>query len=243
MRHQKWSRTPSLRPWPASTRSSTCAAPPSSPRITCRGPSTCRCWSDAERAEVGTIYVQEFRLPGAADRRGQGGAQRRRHLETALEDRPANFRPLVYCWRGGQRSNAMATILSQVGWRTARAGRRLQDLPAPGAGEAVRRGWPLRLVLLDGGTGSGKTAILGAAGGAWRPDPGPGRTGPSSRLAVRRLCRTRRNPARRCSRAGCLGPGRLDRRGPWWSRRSPARSATSTCRRRSEEPDEGRPAG
>src|SRR6185437_1041023 len=74
--------------------------------------------TNAERAEVGTIYVQESRF--RARRIGAAMIARNvaRHLETELADRDGAFRPLVYCWRGGQRSNAMATILSQVGWRT-----------------------------------------------------------------------------------------------------------------------------
>jgi tRNA 2-selenouridine synthase len=115
---------------------------------------------DAERAQVGTIYVQESRF--RARRIGAALVARNvaRHLETALADRPGDFKPLVYCWRGGQRSGAMATILSQVGWRTAvLAGgyktyrrnvkaRLYDDEPA------------LKLVLLEGRTGSGKTEIL-----------------------------------------------------------------------------------
>ncbi len=115
---------------------------------------------DAERAQVGTIYVQQSRL--LARRIGAALVARNvaRHLETALADKPGAFHPLVYCWRGGQRSGAMATILAQVGWRTAtlaggyktyrrRVQTRLYD-EAPA----------LRLVLLDGRTGSGKTEIL-----------------------------------------------------------------------------------
>jgi tRNA 2-selenouridine synthase len=116
--------------------------------------------SDAERAEVGTIYVQESRL--RANRIGAAYVARNiaRHLETALADKPAEFAPLVYCWRGGQRSNSMATILSRVGWRTA---------VLVGGYRTYRRGvqarlyeqpCPLKLVLLDGNTGLGKTEIL-----------------------------------------------------------------------------------
>ena len=118
---------------------------------------------DAERAQVGTIYVQESRF--LARRIGAALVARNiaRHLETALADKPGSFRPLVYCWRGGQRSNAMATVLSQVGWRAAvlaggyRTYRRqvkakLYDEPAR-----------LRLVLIDGHTGSAKTEILARA--------------------------------------------------------------------------------
>jgi tRNA 2-selenouridine synthase len=115
---------------------------------------------DAERARVGTIYVQESGF--LARRIGAAIVARNiaRHLETALADKPGDFKPLVYCWRGGQRSGSMATILSQVGWRTAvLAGgyktyrrtvktRLYDDEPA------------LKLLILDGRTGSGKTEIL-----------------------------------------------------------------------------------
>ncbi|HEY1426684.1 MAG TPA: tRNA 2-selenouridine(34) synthase MnmH [Caulobacteraceae bacterium] len=117
--------------------------------------------SNAERAEVGTLYVQVSRFTA----RKVGAAIIARnvahHLETALKDKDGAFRPLIYCWRGGQRSGAMATILSQVGWRTA---------VLQGGYKTYRR-WvqtrlyderpALKLVLLEGRTGSGKTELLG----------------------------------------------------------------------------------
>src|SRR3954451_24763353 len=70
--------------------------------------------SNEERAEVGTIYVQDSRfrarrIGAALIARNVAG-----HLETGLPDKPGRFRPLIYCWRGGQRSHAMATILGEV---------------------------------------------------------------------------------------------------------------------------------
>jgi tRNA 2-selenouridine synthase len=116
--------------------------------------------SDAERAEVGTIYVQESRFK--ARRIGAAYVARNvaRHLEAVTADWPGGFRPLIYCWRGGMRSNAMAVILAQVGWRTTvlaggyrtyrrRVSARLYD------GEPVPR-----VVLIDGCTGVGKTEVL-----------------------------------------------------------------------------------
>lgn len=117
--------------------------------------------TDEERAIVGTIYVQESAFK--AKRIGAALVARNiaLHLEVALADKPKGFQPLVYCWRGGSRSNAMATVLSQVGWRTA---------VVKGGYQTYRRGvkarlydqpCPLKLILLDGNTGSGKTEILG----------------------------------------------------------------------------------
>ncbi len=84
-----------------------------------------------------------------------------KHLETALADKPGGFQPLIYCWRGGQRSNAMATILAQVGWRTAvlTGGYRTYRRHVTARLYDERR--PLGLVLIDGHTGSAKTEILG----------------------------------------------------------------------------------
>jgi len=115
---------------------------------------------DAERAEVGTIYVQDSRF--RARRVGAALVARNvaRHLETALADKPGGFRPLVYCWRGGQRSGAMATILAQVGWRTAVLAGGYKTYRRHVQALLYDEAPALRLVLVDGRTGSGKTEIL-----------------------------------------------------------------------------------
>ena len=115
---------------------------------------------DAERAEVGTIYVRSSKF----DARRIGAAHIARnvaaHLEGPLKAKPGAWSPLLYCWRGGQRSQAMGLILSQVGWRTA---------VLEGGYRTYRRGVVARLydkapdldvVLLDGPTGVGKTDLL-----------------------------------------------------------------------------------
>ncbi len=115
---------------------------------------------DTERAEVGTIYVQSSKF----DARRIGAAYIARnvasHLEGPLRDKPGGWSPLLYCWRGGQRSQAMALILSQVGWRTT---------VLLGGYRTYRRGVVARLydqapsldvVLLGGPTGVGKTDLL-----------------------------------------------------------------------------------
>ena len=39
-----------------------------------------------------------------------------RHIARDVMDKPKGWKPLVYCWRGGQRSGAMSIILAQIGW-------------------------------------------------------------------------------------------------------------------------------
>jgi len=72
--------------------------------------------SNEERARVGTLYVQVS--PFAARRLGAVLVARNiaTHIETHFLDRPKHWRPLVYCWRGGQRSGAFTHILREIGW-------------------------------------------------------------------------------------------------------------------------------
>jgi tRNA 2-selenouridine synthase len=114
-----------------------------------------------ERARVGTIYKQES--PFKARKLGAAlvAQNAARHLMGPLADKPGGYRPLVYCWRGGQRSGSFASILGQIGWRVDvicggyKAYRQLvvqavydRDLVAPA-------------VVLDGNTGTAKTEVLG----------------------------------------------------------------------------------
>lgn len=115
---------------------------------------------DAQRAEIGTLHKQQ----SAFDARRRGAALVARNIADHLEERfaqmPRSWRPLVYCWRGGQRSGAMATIMARVGWPVRqleggyRAYRRavidaLAHLPAH-----------LDFRVICGTTGSGKSRLL-----------------------------------------------------------------------------------
>lgn len=115
---------------------------------------------NAQRAEVGTIYKQIS--PFRARKIGAGMVIRNvaDHIDGPLQDKDGSWRPLIYCWRGGQRSGVFRTILSEVGWRaeTVKGGymtfRRLVN--------AMLHDTPLphRFILLDGYTGSAKTELL-----------------------------------------------------------------------------------
>jgi tRNA 2-selenouridine synthase len=115
---------------------------------------------DAERAEVGTLYKQVD--PFTARKRGASLVAKNiaRHLQTHFADKDRDYHPLIYCWRGGQRSASLALVLSQVGWqvtvlqggyKTYRAWvrRQLQSLPQQ-----------FTYRVLCGPTGSGKTLLL-----------------------------------------------------------------------------------
>lgn len=117
---------------------------------------------DEQRAAVGTEYVQGSKF--LARRAGAAMVARNiaAHLEGALADRTGSFQPLVYCWRGGQRSHAMATVMDQVGWPVAVVQDGYQAWRRQVTAALYDQPVPHRLVLLDGPTGSGKTALLTA---------------------------------------------------------------------------------
>ena len=116
--------------------------------------------SDGERAEIGATYVQDSRF--RARLRGAAYVARNiaAHLETRLADRDGAFRPLIYCWRGGMRSNAMATVLSQVGWRVQVLEGGYRTYRRVVTARLYDSDLPHRFLLLDGPTGTGKTDLL-----------------------------------------------------------------------------------
>ena len=119
---------------------------------------------DAERARIGTLYMQS---PFEAQRLGAALISRNiaRHLETVLLDKPKSWRPLVYCWRGGMRSGAMAHILSEIGWKSFRmeGGYKAYRRHVIDALETLPTALDLR--VLCGPTGSGKSRLLQALAG------------------------------------------------------------------------------
>lgn len=116
--------------------------------------------SDAERAEVGTIYVQSSAFRAKKIGAAMVARNVAAHLDGPLADMDGGWRPLVYCWRGGQRSGSFASILTQIGWRAEvieggyRSYRRMVV--------ATLHDTPLRhkMILLDGYTGTAKTDLL-----------------------------------------------------------------------------------
>lgn len=116
-------------------------------------------FSDAERAEVGTLYKQvgpeEALLKGLEF----AGRQMRQYVEEALRLAPDRCIAL-HCWRGGQRSASMAWLLETAGF----------DVVTLEGGYKNYRRYVLeqlaeraaRIIVLGGKTGAGKTRILHA---------------------------------------------------------------------------------
>jgi len=117
---------------------------------------------DEERARIGTTYVQV----SAFEARKAGAAIVARNIArivaTHVQDKPHEWAPLVYCWRGGQRSRALVHVLNEIGFRA---------VQLDGGYRAYRRHvvallaqWPrqFRYRVVCGFTGSGKSRLIEA---------------------------------------------------------------------------------
>ena len=115
---------------------------------------------DAERAQVGTIYKQVS--PFTARKVGAALVAKNAslHLQGPLADKPGGWRPLVYCWRGGQRSGSFATILAQIGWRVETIAGGYKAWRGLVVQALYDQPFPCPVVVLDGNTGSAKTDVL-----------------------------------------------------------------------------------
>lgn len=80
------------------------------------GAINCPVLNNEERQRIGTLYKQvntfEAKKAGAV----LVAKNIARHIETLFLDKPREWSPLIYCWRGGNRSGALAHILAKIGW-------------------------------------------------------------------------------------------------------------------------------
>ncbi len=116
--------------------------------------------SDKERSHIGTLYKQI----SAFEAKKQGASLIAEnfagHLREHLNARDDNWRPLVYCQRGGERSAAFTHILKKIGWPA---------VSLPGGYKAYRSmvrttiddiAPKLKFKVLCGRTGVGKSRLL-----------------------------------------------------------------------------------
>jgi tRNA 2-selenouridine synthase len=117
---------------------------------------------DAQRHEVGTLYKQVS--PFDARKRGAAlvAANIARHIEREVMDKPKGWRPLVYCWRGGQRSGALALVLAQIGFRVHLVEGGYKAFRAALVADLPQQVARLQYRVICGPTGSGKTRLLQA---------------------------------------------------------------------------------
>jgi len=117
---------------------------------------------DDERALVGTIYKQQSAFD--AKRAGAPLVSRNiaRHIETLFAAKPRDWKPLVYCWRGGGRSGSLAHVLRQVGWDAVRLEGGYKAFRKQVVSDLDQLPERVRLRVVCGATGSGKSRLLEA---------------------------------------------------------------------------------
>lgn len=124
------------------------------------GSLNCPVLNDEERIKVGTLYKQvsafEAKKIGAALVAKNIGA----HIENLFLDKEKNWRPLIVCWRGGNRSGSMTHILNRIGWHAAQL-----DGGYKSYRQFVNQAFPdfvkdHRFIIVCGETGSGKSRLL-----------------------------------------------------------------------------------
>jgi tRNA 2-selenouridine synthase len=126
------------------------------------GAVNCPVLDDEERRIVGTLYKQR----GAFEARRVGAAMVAANLATHLRERfaeqPPNWKPLVYCWRGGLRSGSMVTWLRLVGWDAQQLAGGYKSFRRHVIEQLESLCPRLPLRILCGATGSAKTRVLQA---------------------------------------------------------------------------------
>lgn len=124
------------------------------------GAVNCPVLNDEERRIVGTLFKQT----GAFEARRVGGAMVAAnlavHISQQFADRPASWRPAVYCWRGGMRSSSMVTWLRLVGWDAQQLAGGYKSFRHHVVEQINALSPLLKLKVLCGATGSAKTRIL-----------------------------------------------------------------------------------
>lgn len=122
--------------------------------------------NDEERVQIGTMYVQVNQFE--AKKRGAAIAARNiaSHIERHVIDKPRDWKPLAYCWRGGKRSGSLSLILDQIGFRVTLVEGGYKAFRAAMLLDVSRQVEQLNFEVICGTTGSGKTRLLQALASA-----------------------------------------------------------------------------
>lgn len=118
--------------------------------------------NNEERILIGTLYKQVNQFE--AKKRGAALAARNiaAHIEREVIDKPREWRPLAYCWRGGKRSGSLSLILDQIGFRVTLVEGGYKAFRAAMLVDILHHVARLNFRVVCGTTGSGKTRLLHA---------------------------------------------------------------------------------
>ena len=117
---------------------------------------------DEERELVGTQFKQDSAFAAQKSGAAMVSTNIGRHMQEHFAAKPESYRPLIYCFRGGQRSRSLATVLSEIGWEVSviEGGYKSYRRHVLRTLEELSRSLSFRVI--DGLTGSGKTLLLHA---------------------------------------------------------------------------------
>jgi len=116
--------------------------------------------TNEERIVVGTMYKQINQFE--AKKRGAAMAARNiaGHIDRDVIDKPKDWKPLAYCWRGGKRSGSLSLILDQIGFKTTLIEGGYKAFRAAVVADIPAQAARLNFQVVCGPTGSGKTRLL-----------------------------------------------------------------------------------
>ena len=124
------------------------------------GAINCPILYDDERQKVGTIYKQISSFKAKIIGSSLSAKNIASHIEKEFLEKKGSWKPLIYCWRGGQRSKAFSIVLSEVGWRTYQLSGGYKEYRNDIIKYLDNTGMKLKIILVSGKTGSAKTRIL-----------------------------------------------------------------------------------
>ena len=118
--------------------------------------------NDEERELIGTMYVQVNQFE--AKKRGAAIAARNiaSHIEREVINKPREWKPVAYCWRGGKRSGSLSLVLNQIGFRMTLVEGGYKAFRAAMLIDIADKVSQLNFQVVCGTTGSGKTRLLQA---------------------------------------------------------------------------------
>ncbi|SHG77950.1 tRNA 2-selenouridine(34) synthase MnmH [Massilia sp. CF038] len=123
------------------------------------GAINCPVLDNAERIRVGTMYKQDSAFEAKKVGAALVAKNIARHIETLWLDKPREWRPLVYCWRGGNRSGSMVHILARIGWPVVQLDGGYKAYRAH-VSETLLEAPQVEFKVVCGTTGSGKSRLL-----------------------------------------------------------------------------------
>jgi tRNA 2-selenouridine synthase len=123
------------------------------------GAINCPVLNDEERILVGTTYKQVNAFEAKKIGAPLVARNIAHHIETLWKDKPRDWKPLVYCWRGGNRSGSLAHILAKVGWPVVQLDGGYKAYRAY-VNDSLASPPELQFRVVCGTTGSGKSRLL-----------------------------------------------------------------------------------